>query len=182
MTDEMKLYKIINYGTQDQIDDILNYIYDKYKPLVIFIASKYLSDDDDIKDVVQETFVEFFSEKQKRHNNIKSYLSIACKHNALDLLKKKKRIYLMSDEESNMIIDNQVISHRTYNEIIDDLKSHLTEEEVKIIYFHLVDNLNFIDISKKIKQNVNTVKSIYYRALKKYKKVKGIKKNEKERN
>ena len=34
MTDEKKLYKVVNKGTKNQIDEMLNYIYDKYKPLL----------------------------------------------------------------------------------------------------------------------------------------------------
>lgn len=181
MTDEKRLYKTINHGTQDQIDEILYYIYNKYQPLIIFIASKYLNNAEDIKDVVQETFIEFFNDLNKEHTNIKSYLTVACKHNALDLLKKQKKIYIMTDEEQNKIMD-EAIPHDTYREIMEDLNNYLTIEEVQIISYHLVDDMTFEEISKKINVNRNSIKSIYYRALKKYQKAKGIKKNETKEN
>lgn len=174
MTDEKKLYRIINYGTQYQIDEMFRYIYDKYKPLMVFVASRYLSDDEDIKDIVQETFLDFFKVAEKKHSNIKAYLTIACKHNSLDLIKKKKRIYIMNDDEIDFIKDD-VVSHVTYNEIIDELKLCLSKEEFEIVYDHLVEGLTFEDIGKSKSINTNSIKSIYYRTLKKYKKMKGIK-------
>jgi len=174
MTDEKKLHKIINKGTKTQIDEMLNYIYDKYKPLLIFVASKYLNNQEDIKDIVQDTFVEFFNSAHKEHKNIKAFLTIACKHNALDLIRKRRKIYFMSDEETENIVSENIKSHDTYIEIIKDLRKNLTPDEVKIIIDHLVNGLNFNEISEKEEMNVSTVKSIYYRALKKYKKTKGI--------
>lgn len=174
MTDEKKLYKVVNKGTKNQIDEMLNYIYDKYKPLLIFVASKYLNNTDDIKDIVQDTFVEFFNNAHKEHKNIKAFLTIACKHNALDLIRKQKRLYFMSDEETDSIISDNIKSHDTYNEIIKDLNKHLTAEEVRVVLSHLIDGLSFNEISERENQNISTVKSIYYRALKKYKKLKGF--------
>ena len=92
MTDEKKLYKIVKNGSKDKIDEMFNYIYDKYKPLLIFIASKYLNNPFDVMDVVQDTFIEFFNSVHKEHLNIKYLLTITCKHNALDLIRKNKKI------------------------------------------------------------------------------------------
>ena len=49
-------------GSKDKIDEMFNYIYDKYKPLLIFIASKYLNNPFDVMDVVQDTFIEFLKD------------------------------------------------------------------------------------------------------------------------
>ena len=61
MTDEKKLLRALKSGNIDTIELVFNYIYDKYKPLVIFVASKYVQRIDVIDDIVQETFISIFN-------------------------------------------------------------------------------------------------------------------------
>lgn len=180
MIDEKRLFKIINTHNQRLIDDALNDIYETYKPLLVFVASKYLNDSEDIKDVVQETFIEFFQHLNQEHKNIKAYLTIACKHHAIDLLRKKKHIQYVSEDELSMLVDDHATHHNSFIEMIHDLRAYLLEEEVKIILFHLVDGLTFQEIAIKMYSNANTMKTRYYRALRKYQKQKGLKVREKD--
>ena len=170
---------MMNSNNPRSIDDALNDIYETYKPLLVFIASRYLNDTEDIKDVVQETFIEFFQHMHQEHKNIKAYLTIACKHHAIDVLRKKKHIQYMSEEEINALIDDDTTHQNTYSEMIHDLRCYLQEEEVNIIVFHLVDGLTFQEIAVKMYTNANTIKTRYYRALRKYQKQKGLKVHEK---
>lgn len=179
MTDEKRLFKIMNSNNPRLIDDALNDIYETYKPLLVFVASRYLNDTEDIKDVVQETFIEFFQHMHQEHKNIKAYLTIACKHHAIDVLRKKKPIQYMSEDEINALIDDDKTHHNTFSEMIHDLRLYLQEEEVNIIVFHLVDGLTFQEIAMKMYTNANTIKTRYYRALRKYQKQKGLKVHEK---
>ena len=54
--------------------------------------------------------------------------------------------------------------------IIKDLKASLREIEVKIILLHLLEVKTFNEISKIVSMKEKTVKTCYYRALKKIKK------------
>ena len=92
MTDEKKLNRLLKNGNKEEILDFYEYLYNKHKPLLIFVSSIYLNDFEDIKDIVQDTFVDFFNSLNKNHTNIKAILSISCKNKAIDLLRKKKRI------------------------------------------------------------------------------------------
>ena len=60
-------------------------------------------------------------------------------------------------------------------ELIKDMKLYLTKEDITIILLHLIDDLKFDDIALKLNQKVKTIKTKYYRALKKYQKMKGVK-------
>ena len=55
------------------------------------------------------------------------------------------------------------------------MKLYLTKEDISIILLHLIDDLKFDEIALKFNQNVKSVKTKYYRALKKYQKMKGVK-------
>lgn len=177
MTDEKRLKRLLKWGSKESIEEFYEYLYNKYKPLLIFVASKYLDDFEDIKDVVQETFISFFNNlnKESKHTNIKSLLAITARNKSIDLLRKKKKIDIISYEELDEVESYNYSSHYSYNDIIEDMKKVLSIEEINIIIKHLFYGESLVDISKELNININSVKSIYYRSIKKYKEYKGIK-------
>ena len=84
--------------------------------------------------------------------------------------------------EDNIVydeLDNN--DYLKYNELLSELKKYLNELEIKIIIYHLVYNFRFKEISDKLNIKINTVISIYNRAIKKFKntqKKKGASENE----
>lgn len=181
MSDESKLFKAIHSKKKEEPEATFSYIYYKYKPLVTFIAAQYIKNDADIEDIVQDTFIEFFKDVEHLKSTIKSYLVTAGKHNALDYLKKNKKISIVDIDkldylnDSDSTIEQKLLENEKMTLLIKDLKTFLSKEDVQIILLHLVNDLKFDDISLKLNQNVKTVKTKYYRALKKYKKMKGVK-------
>ncbi len=181
MNDESKLFKAIHSKRKEEPEATFSYIYYKYKPLVTFITAQYIKNDADIEDIVQDTFIEFFQDVEHLKSTIKSYLSTACKHNAIDFLKKNKRISIVDIDKLDYLNGNNFSSEQIFLEnekmtlLVKDLKTFLSEEDVQIILLHLVNDLKFDDISLKLNQNVKTIKTKYYRALEKYKKMKGVK-------
>ena len=125
MTDERRLELAVHSVKPDEPKATFQYLYIKYRPLVSFLAARYLRDRADIDDVVQETFVHFFNHAKDVRTSVKSYLTATAKHLAFDLNKKNGK------------------------------------------------DLTFGDVAKELGQNERTVKTKYYRALKKYKKARG---------
>ena len=91
MTDEKRLFRAIHSKRKEEPEATFNYIYVKYKPLVTFIVTQYIKNDADVEDIVQDSFIEFFKGVEHLRSTIKSYLTTASKHNALDFLKKNKK-------------------------------------------------------------------------------------------
>ncbi len=181
MTDEKRLFRAINSNRKEEPEATFNYIYHKYKPLVIFIAAQYIKNEADIEDIVQETFIELFNDLESIKTTIRSYLTVCCKHNALDFLKKNKMISHEDNEvllsyDDNPVSDYSELAYSGFNELINNMKNYLSEEDINIILLHLIDELKFDDIALKLNQNPRTIKTKYYRALDKYRKVKGAKK------
>ena len=58
----------------------------------------------------------------------------------------------------------------TFNELIDMLSDYLTDEEINIIIYHFLYNETFENIAKKLNKNPNTIRTTYFRSLKKVKK------------
>lgn len=178
MTDEKRLFRAIHYNLDNEPEETFSYIYEKYKPLLMFIASRYIKNEADIEDIVHNTFVEFFNNINNIHTTIRSYLSVCCKTNALDYLRAKGKVTYVETEKLSYIVDETIKIYDcndNYKKLIENMKLYLTKEDMTIILLHLIDDLKFDDIALKLNQKVKTIKTKYYRALKKYQKMKGVK-------
>lgn len=172
MTDERRLISAIRSGKRDEPKATFQYLYSKYKPLVCFIAARYIKEKADIEDVVQETFVRFFNHAGDVRTSVKSYLTVCAKNLALDMRKKNGKVVPMDEEgfSSDMPVGTDPSD---FEALIEDMKRVLSEEDIRIILLHLVEDFKFEDIAVKLKQNVRTIKTKYYRALKKYRNARG---------
>lgn len=177
MNDETKLFRALNSNRTEELNVTFKYFYQKYKPLLIFVAAQYIKSKSDIEDIVQDTFIEFFNNADKIHSSVKSYLTMSCKNKALDFLKKQKNIDYFDIEQITYLQDlNNVCENNFVNDdliqIIEDMNKTMSKEEINIVFLHLIYNFKFEEIALKLKQNTMTIKTKYYRALKKYKKSK----------
>lgn len=178
MNDETKLFRALNSNRIEELDVTFKYFYQKYKPLLIFVAAQYIKSKSDIEDIVQDTFVEFFNNADKIHSSIKSYLTMSCKNKALDFLKKQKNIDYFDIEQItylqdlNNVCENNYFVNDDLIQLIENMNKILSKEEINIVFLHLIYDFKFKEIALKLKQNTMTIKTKYYRALKKYKKSK----------
>ena len=176
MTDEKRIFKAIHSGRLEESEEILQYIYIKYKPLVSFVVAQYVKNKSDIEDIIQETFINFFNKVENVQSSIKSYLTVTAKNIAFNYLKKNNKLTFVDTDEISYIQENTSVnnnlSNETYNELINEMKRVLSKEDVDITLLHLVDDLKFEEIALRLNQNVSTIKTKYYRALKKFRKIK----------
>lgn len=176
MTDEKKLFRAIRSKSKEEPEATFQYIYIKYKPLITFVIAQYIKNVSDIEDITQETFISFFNNVENVHTSIKSYLTMSCKNIALNFLKKNKNISYVDMEEFSLLCENATfdnLANDRFIDLINDMKKVISEEDINIILLHLIADLKFEQIALKLGQNVKTIKTRYYRALKKYKKTKG---------
>ena len=171
MTDEKLLYKALESNNLNKINYTFECLYKKYKPYVAFVSANYLKDKNDIDDIIQDVFIEFFENASKVKSSIKSYLSLLAKNRSIDLLRKKQKVIYIEDA----LIDINVLSskeerHPLLEDLINQLKQYLKEIKVKIILLHLLKAKTFKEISKIISIKEKTIKTIYYRSLKKLQK------------
>lgn len=88
------------------------------------------------------------------------------------------KVIYVETEKLSYIVDETIKIYNcndNYIELIENMKLYLTKEDITIILLHLIDDLKFDDIALKLNQKVKTIKTKYYRALKKYQKMKGVK-------
>lgn len=146
--------------------EIINLIENDLKK---FLRMKGKFSDDDIADIIQETFIEVFknisklNDLDKFQNWILTILSNKCK-------KYKKKCY----KEINLIEklkELEVIYQDNYKEDIIDLYKEINEKlsyvEKKIFVLHYIYEYSAREISKILSINVNTIYTHLYRGKKK---------------
>lgn len=166
MDDQRKLMLAVNSNNRDELISTYEYIFNKYKSYVAFIASSYFDNIHDIDDVIQDVFISFFNNIKNVNKSIKSYLSVTTKNQCINLVKKRSR--LLPSESIETLVSDQTNYSDTFNKLISDLSTVLNKQEIDIILMHVIDGLTFNEIAQKTNKKQSSIKTRYYNALKKY--------------
>lgn len=170
MSYEKKLKMILSTAKVELINDLFEELYTKYKGLVCFIISKYIKSVDDVVDIAQDVFLDFFNNAKNVNKNIKFYLTSSAKNKALDHLKKYNKITLVDVTDLDLL--NQSVSNDyVFYSTLKVLKDHLNDIEYDILSLHLFSELTFKEISSKLNMRESSVKTLYFRTLKKCRKL-----------
>jgi len=168
---EKSYEKILNQAllsrNKEKIQNAYEIIYYDFVKLVAFVIAKYVDDQDMVKDITNDTFLAFFNNSE-RVENIKAYLVVTAKNKALKYLEKNTDIDIDSVQSLFIATNSHVKSNIYYKEILADLRRTLSEDEVDIILLHVIEGFTFKEIGKSYNKNENTIKTIYNRAINKY--------------
>ena len=167
MNYEKILKKALSLNNSVLIEEVFEEIYKEYYSLVVYIISKYETNKQNIEEILNDVFFNFYKAlSSSKINNIKYYLVQCAKNKTIDFLKKKQIKVEYNDE----IILNYCENHKTtYYETVSRLKKILSEYEINIILLHDIYNYTFKELSKKYNKKESSIKSTYHRVLKKIK-------------
>jgi RNA polymerase sigma-70 factor (ECF subfamily) len=152
-----------------------DYIYDKYKKLLLHKANGILNDHYLAEDAVSEAFMRVYRNLHKISDpdsgQTISFLNVIVKNTAMDILNKNKNIYAVYDIYENDIQDNRSVEEEVVSEIVtegmlkvvDKLKNEL-KECFLLMYAH---NLSYKEIGKILKISEANVTVRIHRAKKK---------------
>lgn len=153
------------------ISEAINELYDEYYKLVYFCIIGIVENVLDTEDLVEEVFFKIYNVRDLLDStkNLKYYIITIAKNLAIDFLRKKK---------TNVIVDEEYILNYvkpskntpSFNELLEMLEEYLSEEEIDIIIYHFLYNLTFEAIARKMGKPASTIRTIYFRSLKKVKK------------
>lgn len=170
MTDERRLAFALRSGSRKEPKATFQYLFERYQPLVAFIAARYLKNRADIEDAVQETFVNFFSHAEGVRVSVKSYLAASAKNISLRILKRSGEADL-GDPDEFAAPPSDALAGEEFRELLAEMRRALPEKDVRTILMHLVDDMTFSEIARRCGEKEKTVKTRYYRALKKFQRV-----------
>jgi RNA polymerase sigma factor (sigma-70 family) len=172
-------------GDAGAVDRAFETIYDTYARSVAFVCGRFLTDDTDIRSVTNDVFVSFFQRAPYIEiESLRAYLCQAARRAALDFLRAKNRrerglTELTSpDEDTDPLTlvpdtDEDIPAHARYKAMTADLCATVGQESAEIVLSHAVCGESFPEIALRLGKKVNTVKTAYHRAIKKFRKEKG---------
>ena len=139
-------------------------LFEKYfKPICAF-CYRYIEDQSDAEDIVQEVFISFWeSKKNFSHvNSIKAFLYTAARNKCLNSLKhkvvrQKNEPGLIYELESDQGFSNHVILEDSFNQLYTEIKG-LPISAQKIMLLAL-KGLKNSEIAEKLEISENTVKT-----------------------
>lgn len=169
---EDRLKEALKYQSIHEINQLFNEIYLGYFKLIYFIIAKYVSTKEDVEELVDNVFINFYNKiKTTPIDNVKYYLIVSAKNISLNFLKKNKIKYVEFDD--NFIYEKtEKPNNDKYYEIICDMQNVLSDFEIEIILKHVIFAYTFDDLSKLYNKPLKTIYSIYSRSIQKYKKYK----------
>lgn len=164
--DDAKLIKILKSNNEEEIRYAFKCVYEKYFKLVCFCISQYVNSKEDVEELANDTFLSFFNniDNLDLNKNIKYYILVTAKNNAINHIKKHSKYTLLSDEQ---LINIAYEESYESNDIINYLKEILSNEEISIMINHLLYGYSFKEIAKKENKSINTIMSKYRRSVKK---------------
>lgn len=183
-----RLRAAIRKGDTAQINSTFEIIYNTYVHLVAFVCARYLEDDTDIRSVTNEVFISFFNHADsiKEDGGLKYYLTTAARHAAINHLRSLHRHYAglaevlpcneQEDDPLTLISDpaeEDMGASLRYRELVRELASILDPLALDIVLSHAVTGESFPDIGARLGKKPTTVKTIYHRALSKFRQEKG---------
>lgn len=161
MKDEEKLYLAIKSNSQAKIEKAFKDIYYQYYGLLSFIAAKYLKSNEDVEEIVNDAFINFFNNINTNFSSIKYYLVNTTKNLAINKLKVNKEL-IPFDEK----INNESYKIST-NKFILDLKDFLSDEEFSLLNDYLINDYSSIELAKKYKTSSSNIRMKMKRIIKK---------------
>ena len=169
MVIEKKLQKAIKSKNINIIDSVFEEIYNEYFNLVTYIISKNVKNRNDVEELTDDVFMNFYTSCNKQDiNNIKYYLVQTAKNISLNFLRKKNVQFEYNEDYINNYVTND--EKTLYDDIMLLLEKHLSSYEINIILLHNVDCYSLKEIAKKYNKPYNSVLSTYNRAIRKFKK------------
>ena len=149
-------------------------IYNKYCKRLYGFVIRYVKQDEDAEEIVQEVFVKIWENRNKIdiYSSFESFLFTITYNAAINLIRKrineKKYLeHLKSIQEVNSPIElSDEIQFKELNEKIESLLNELTPRQKEIFQLSRGEGLTHDEIAKKLNISSNTVKNHLVSALK----------------
>lgn len=150
--------------------DAIEKVYLEYKNLMFFVVSAYVSNAEDVEDIVNESFLKCIENKGKifNKNNIKSYLVSICRNAAIDFLKEQNKV-IYTDIIEELYNDNDKT-----NNVLNMLEPFLTNKETIVVYYKIAFDYSWKELSEMTGVPISSARLIFKQAIHKLKKNKEV--------
>lgn len=141
-------------------------VYLEYKNLMFFIIASYVSNKDDIDDLLSEAFLKAMEKRKdiKDPHNIKAFLASIAKNQALDFLKKNRPI------PCSDVIDDIYGENDKSNDFLSLIEPLLSSKETIVMYLKVGFSYTWSEIVEETGISESTARRLYGSAKQKLKK------------
>ena len=141
-------------------------VYLEYKNLMFFIIASYVSNKDDIDDILSESFLKAMEKRNeiKDPQNIKAFLVSIAKHKALDFLKQNRQV------PCSDVIDEIYGEEDKSNSFLSLIEPLLTSKETIVVYLKVGFSYTWKEIVEETGISESSARRIYDSAKEKLKK------------
>lgn len=169
-----KILKKLCSTSRQEMENAFDIIFNKYRYLVYFVSFDIVKNEEDAKDIVNETFLKMYERRTyfSKESNLKYYLLVTAKNLSLNKIKEDNDHLSYSDDISGYEDNDHASLY------LDKFKDILDKEEYDYLILHVIYEFTFREIAKYYKVTTSVVSSKYQRGIKKLQAYYGGKKDE----
>ncbi len=160
--------RVFNMGQGETFD----FFFRKYYTSLCFFANSILHDEDEAKDLVQDSYIKLWNSHtiSERAYTVKSFLYTAVRNKCLDFLRKKK---VMKAAEIQLIKADNDSDFEYFDEVafaemirqIDDHIEELSSTMQKVFKLYYIEGKKYKQIAKEVHSSPEAVRKQKIRAL-----------------
>lgn len=153
-------YNVLIKQLQQGDEKAFKELFETFYPSLCLFARHYLKDEAEAVDIVQESFLKYWSRRNNFDNytQIKSFLYVVVQHACLNLIRAQRHHTSLDDvsnENSPAVFHNYLIeeeAHRIFNLAVDHLPLQL-----RTVIQHTLEGLKTPEIAQEMKITENSV-------------------------
>ena len=166
---EVDIFKLVS---EDDVN-ALEFFYKKYHAELVLYAFKFLGNEEDAKDNVQQLFLSLW-EKRKNitiNTSVKSYLFTSLRNRLIDQIKRTVHSKSLQNETESLFIDQgdlavNVMIGDEMQKLITDTIQKLPDKTREIFCLNRFEGLKYKEIAKEMEMTVKNVEYHIGNALK----------------
>ncbi len=152
-------------------EDAFKYLYDRYFDALYLFGHKYISSQDIVEDIIQETFVKIWEKRSSFYHEaaLKAFLYKTVRNSCLNQIDHQKVRISYENQSAKDIYDddyflNNVIDEEVSNTIAEAVQK--LPESARLIYLLSLKGLKNSEVAEDLDISINTVKTQKQRATK----------------
>ena len=161
-------------------EEAFSILVDRYLKVVYSFVVRFVGDEHDAEDIVQETFLKAWKSAKSYNEStskFKTWVLRIARNSAIDHLRKRKQVPFSAfdtDEGLNMLAEtvpdtaplpDEEFAKAQDAESLNKAMQSLNPEAREILLLHYTSGLTFLEIGELLGQPQNTVKSRHHRAV-----------------
>ena len=158
----MRIEKRVEIAFHRHEEWAIDAVYTEAFPLLKWTAFSYLENEADAEDMAEEAIVNALEGYDPEKGQLLGYLLVVVKNLSVSLLRKRAKI----EPGEEMALEEYGDEDSRIALLLSSIKEILGEKDYDLVISVLVFDVPLIDMASQFGENLSTVKSRYYRALK----------------